>query len=78
LTFPPFDQPPQVYQVSGPAWPWRWDRVRYRLTGENAYEFYVRRWGNTVTWTYGKADERPQVRAGVVDSLAERLSSMAG
>ena len=33
--------------------PLRLDRVRYTLSGDDSYEFYVRKFANTVMWTYG-------------------------
>jgi hypothetical protein len=82
LTFPPFDKPEQRFQVSGhrrlPV-P-RGDQVRYALVGPNQkrYEFYVRRYANTLTWSYGADESTPRVRREVVDDLVNRLAEMSG
>jgi hypothetical protein len=80
LIFPPFDQPEQRFQVSGrrrlpvPGD----DRVGYALVGnQKRYEFYVRRYANTLTWTYGANESTPRVRQQVVDDLIDRLRAMA-
>ena len=52
-----------------PLLPTQWDRVRYVLTGSGRYAFYVRRYGNTLTWTYGTAEDaalRVEVRQPVI------------
>jgi hypothetical protein len=80
LRFPPFDQPEQRFEVSG-----RWrlphpgdDCVRYALVGEEKrYEFYVRRYANTLTWSYGATESAPRVRQQVVDDLIDRLWEMS-
>ncbi len=79
LTFPPFDEPAQDFRVSAgllavlPP-----DQVSYVLeSGADRYEFYVRRWGNTVTWTYDKDRVRARVGRGVVEDLVRRLESLA-
>lgn len=80
LTFPPFDQPEQRFEVTGrrrlPV-PMD-DRVGYALVGEKKrYEFYVRRYANTLTWSYGANESAPSVRREVVDDLVDRLKEMA-
>jgi len=79
-TFPPFDQVSEIYRVSdhSPVWPLRWDRVRYTLSGEDSYEFYVRQFGNTLTWTYGEVDRSSTARAQAVDSLVAHLRELGG
>ena len=80
LTFPPFDQPEQRFQVTGRRrlpFPGD-DRVGYSLVGEKKrYEFYVRRYANTLTWSYGANESAPSVRREVVDDLVDRLKDMA-
>jgi hypothetical protein len=82
LTFPPFDKPEQRFHVSGhrrlpvPGG----DQVRYALVGpdQKRYEFYVRRYANTLTWSYGADESTPRVRREVVDDLVNRLAEMSG
>jgi hypothetical protein len=80
LTFPPFDQPEQRFQVTGRRrlpFPGD-DRVRYALVDDKKrYEFYVRRYANTLTWSYGANESAPSVRREVVDDLVDRLKDMA-
>jgi hypothetical protein len=81
LTFPPFDKPEQRFRVSvhrrlpvpGD------DQVRYALVGPNQkrYEFYVRRYANTLTWSYGADESTPRVRREVVDDLVDRLTELS-
>ena len=80
LTFPPFDQPEQRFEVTGrrrlplPGG----DRARYALVGDGKrYEFYVRRYANTLTWSYGANESTPRVRQEVVDDLVDRLREMS-
>jgi hypothetical protein len=75
VSFPPFDQVSEEYRVSGHSLIslLRWNRVRYTLSGEDSYEFYVRQYANTLMWTYGSADGSSTVRAQTVDNLAARL-----
>ncbi len=76
LTFPPFDRPPQEFVVQAPAWSGlHRDRVTYSLVADRRYDFYVRRFGNTLTWTYGDPDGAA-ARAAVVDGLAGRLQEL--
>ncbi len=79
LTFPPYDKGTQTFDVGygvGALLPP--DQVGYRLvSGEDAYGFYVRRWGNTLTWTYSDDETRTAVSRRVVDDLANRLSAMS-
>ncbi len=79
-SFPPFDQQSALYRVSdrSPISPLRLDRVRYTLSGENGYEFYMRQFANTLTWTYGSDDNSSTVRAQAVDSLVARLQELEG
>lgn len=78
LTFAPYDEPAREFGVTfGPAalLP---DRASYGLvSGGERYEFYVRRWGNTLTWTYDKDRERIRVSRRVVDDLADRLENLS-
>lgn len=78
LVFPPFDKGAQSFTAEygvGALLPP--DQVSYRLvSGEDAYGFYVRRWGNTLTWTYSDDDRRTAVSRRVVDDLANRLAAM--
>jgi hypothetical protein len=80
LIFPPFDQPEQRFEVTGRRrlpFPGG-DSVRYALVGEaKRYEFYVRRYANTLTWSYGANESTPSVRQQVVDDLANRLREMS-
>jgi hypothetical protein len=81
LMFRPFDQPEQRFQVAGrlrlplPTD----DRLRYALVGANQkrYDFYVRRYANTLTWSYGANESRPKIRQEVVDDLIDRLKKMS-
>ena len=54
------------------------DTLGYTLTGaETTYTFYLRRWGNTLTWAYGSTESRPATRREVVDDLARTLAELA-
>ncbi len=79
LTFPPFEDPPQQFGVRARTWPpqvWLNDRMAYALvTPGRRFEFYVRRYDNVVTWSYGDP-EGVAVRRGIVDDLAVRLSKL--
>jgi hypothetical protein len=80
-TFPPFDELSEFYRVSdhSPISPLRWNRVRYTLSGTDSYyDFYVRQFANTVTWTWGSADKSSTGRAQAVDSLVGRLRELGG
>jgi hypothetical protein len=80
LTFPPFDQPAVDFVVAGRYWAAfpAADRLRYALVGNGKrYEFYVRRYANTLTWAYGDDHSSPQVRRQVVDGLVNRLKELA-
>lgn len=80
ITFPPYDGPPTTYTVedrlrpttaAGPV-------VRWTLVGgERRFDFYVRRYANTLTWTYADDVSTPQVREEVADSLVTRLQDLA-
>ena len=66
LTFPPFDKPAEDFTVAGRQWAAfpAGDRLRYALVGHgNRYDFYVRRYANTLTWTYGDDRSADPVRA---------------
>jgi hypothetical protein len=80
LTFPPFDQPEQRFEVSDRRrlpFPMD-DRVSYALVGnQKRYVFYVRRYANTLTWSYGANESAPRVRQQVVDDLIDRLREMS-
>jgi hypothetical protein len=54
------------------------DRLAYALVGQgNRYDFYVRRYGNTLTWTYGDDHSGAELRREVVDDLVGRLKELA-
>ena len=80
LIFPPFGQPEQRFEVTGRRqlpFPWD-DRIGYALVGnQKRYEFYVRRYANTLTWSYGSKESAPRVRQEVVDDLIDSLREMA-
>ena len=79
LTFPPFDRPAQDFTVTSRHWPLSavGDRVVYELSGAGKqYTFYVRRYANTLTWTYGDDVSTPQVRRQVADELIKCLQDM--
>lgn len=80
LTFPPFDEPAEAFAVRGRLQLTiaAGDTLTYTLVGERAsYSFYLRRYANTLTWTYGANESEPAVRQEVVDDLARRLAEMA-
>jgi hypothetical protein len=78
LTFAPFDQPEQPFVVTGCRLPVPGsDHVAYALKGEKRYEFYVRRYTNTLTWSYGANESAPSVRRAVVDDLVARLRDLS-
>ena len=53
-------------------------RVAYALTGGGKrYDFYVRQYANTLTWTYGDDASTPQSARQVADDLVGRLKDMA-
>ena len=80
VKFAPYDQVAKLHRVSdhSPISPLRWNRVRFRISREDSYEFYVRQFGNTLTWTYGYADKSSTVRAQAVDSFVARLRELGG
>jgi hypothetical protein len=78
LTFAPFNQPEQTFVVTGRRLPIPGsDHLAYALEGEKRYEFYVRRYANTLTWSYGANESAPSVRRAVVDDLVSRLKDLA-
>lgn len=80
ITFPPYGGPPTSYAVTGRSWPGNaaGSVVRWSLVGgDKRYDFYVRRYANTLTWTYADDVSTPQVREEVVRSLVERLEDLA-
>ena len=80
VSFPPYDRPPTTYAVSGRHWPAGavGSVVRWSLVGgDQRFDFYVRRYANTLTWTYADDVSTPQVREEVADSLVERLEDLA-
>ena len=80
LTFPPFNKPAEDFHVIGRQWAAfpAGDRLRYTLIGHgNRYDFYVRRYANTLTWTYGDDHSEADVRRQVVDDLVNRLRELA-
>lgn len=79
LTFPPFDQPAQPHTILGRVQARNvvGDRLAWALTGNGrVYDFYVRRYANTLTWTYADERSTPPVRAEVADSLVARLRQL--
>ena len=80
ITFPPYGGRPTSYAVAGRSWPGNaaGPVVRWTLVGgDKRYDFYVRCYANTLTWTYADAVSTPQVREEVVRSLVERLEDLA-
>jgi len=80
LTFPPFDKPAEDFTITERQWAAfaAGDRLAYALVGHgNRYEFYVRRYANTLTWTYGDDHTRVDVRRQVVDDLINRLKELS-
>lgn len=80
VTFPPYEAPPTTYEVRGRAWASTTVRgaVRWSLEGGGRrFDFYVRRYGNTLTWTYADDVSTPAVRQEVADSLVARLQELA-
>jgi hypothetical protein len=78
LTFAPFNQPEQPFVVIGRRLPVPGsDHIAYTLKGEKRYEFYVRRYANTLTWSYGANESAPSVRRAVVDDLVARLNDLS-
>ncbi|HEY0239301.1 MAG TPA: hypothetical protein VGC37_11680 [Friedmanniella sp.] len=80
ITFPPYDAPPTTYTVT--ARDWRTSAVgpvvRWSLVGgDRRFDFYVRRYANTLTWTYADDVSTPAVREEVARSLVERLEDLA-
>lgn len=80
VTFPPFDTPATPYEVRDRRWltsavgsTLRWSLVG----GGRRFDFYVRRYGNTLTWTYADDVSTPAVREEVADSLVSRLEELA-
>ena len=79
LTFPPFDKPAEDFDITDRRWAAfaAGDRLAYALIGHgNRYEFYVRRYANTLTWTYGDDHSGADVRREVVDDLVARLQEL--
>jgi hypothetical protein len=80
LTFPPFDKPAEDFRVAGRLWAAfpAGDRLRYVLVGHgNRYDFYIRRYANTLTWTYGDDRSADPVRRQIVDDLIGRLGELS-
>jgi hypothetical protein len=80
LTFPPFDKPAEDFTITERQWAAfaAGDRLAYALVGHgNRYDFYVRRYANTLTWTYGDDHARVDVRRQVVDDLISRLKELS-
>ncbi len=80
VTFPPYDAPPTTYAVRRPHWLSSavGSTVRWSLVGDGRrFDFYVRRYGNTLSWTYADDVSTPQVREQVADSLVVRLQDLA-
>ena len=80
LTFPPFGEPAKPFKVDGRLQPtlFAGDAVSYSLVGQDSrYTFYIRRYGNTLTWAYGAKESQPAIRREVVDDLARTFAEMA-
>ncbi len=80
ITFPPYDAPPTTYTVTARHWPTSaaGPVVRWSLVGgDRRFDFYVRRYANTLTWTYADDVSTPQVREEVALSLVARLQDLA-
>lgn len=80
ITFPPYDEPPTTYAVTGRHWPTSatGSTVRWSLVGgDRRFDFYVRRYANTLTWTYAADVSTPAVREEVARSLVVRLEDLA-
>ena len=80
ITFPPYDAPPTSYEVTGRRWltSATGPAVRWSLVGGGKrFDFYVRRYANTLTWTYADDVSTPRVREEVARSLVERLEDLA-
>ena len=80
ITFAPYDGPPTTYGVTGRHWATSavGDTLRWSLvSGDKRYDFYVRRYANTLTWTYADDVSTPTVREEVADGLVARLRDLA-
>lgn len=80
VTFPPYDAPPTTYTVTGRRWRSSavGPEVRWSLVGgDRRFDFYVRRYANTLSWTYADDVSTPQVREEVARSLVTRLEDLA-
>ena len=78
LIFPPFDEPAQDFSVSGRSRPSNvvGETLRYSLVGaDQRYVFIVRRYVNTLTWSYGN-ERGAQAREEVVIDLTRRLAEL--
>ncbi|SEQ63498.1 hypothetical protein [Microlunatus flavus] len=80
VTFPPYDAPATAYSVRERHWltsalggTVRWSLV----SGGKRFDFYVRRHGNLLMWTYADDVSTPAVRQQVADSLVDRLDELA-
>ena len=76
LAVTPSEGAPISYTVTGRHWQSSavGTTVRWSLVGGAArYDFYVRRYANTLTWTYTDDASNPMVRDAVADSLVARL-----
>ena len=79
LTFPPFDEPAQDFIVSGRSRPANavGETLRYTLIGDDrSYVFCVRRYVNTLTWSYGN-ESGAAAREEVVVDLTRRLAELS-
>jgi hypothetical protein len=80
ITFPPYAGPPTTYTVTGRRWTSSavGPVVRWSLVGgDRRFDFYVRRYANTLLWTYADDVSTPAVREEVARSLVERLRDLA-
>jgi hypothetical protein len=78
LTFPPFDEPAQDFTVTGRSRPSNvvGETLRYTLVGaDQSYVFCVRRYVNTMTWSYGN-ESGAEAREEVVVDLTRRLAEL--
>ena len=80
ISFPPYADPPTTYAVTGRRWATSavGPVVRWSLVGgDRRFDFYVRRYANTLTWTYADDVSTPEVREEVARSLVTRLEDLA-
>lgn len=79
VSLPPFDRPATAYRVTGRRWTTSavGRTARWSLDGGGRrFDFYVARYGNTLTWTYDDDVSSPVAREQVVDDLVDRLREL--